>query len=232
MRSPGYVKCLDWLKDIWESLENELIKLSFIYCGIKKYIIDWNNPNFTIPVDVNQLHTVLKYMIYNKEVVNTYVDDDLQLLELNNYCDENDEEIFHFILNECSEGDVLQVESPENDETSENEEMLDNEVMNQIQTDLDNNEITTYQPSNMTLRSVSQRLNFNSLACEKIPNQETVFPVIHLTTIPNTSSSIPNTSSSIPNTSSSITIKKKGRQKGLKINPRIINFSFFKKILT
>ena len=159
------------------------------------------------------------------------------LLELNNYCDENDEEIFDIILNESSESDILQVESPEIDETSENEEMLDNEVLivNQIQMDLDNNEITTYQPSNMTLRSVSQRLNFNSLvAIEKIPNQEKVFPVIHLTTIPNTSSSIPNTSSSIPNTSSSITntsssitntsssitIKKKGRPKGSKNKPK------------
>ena len=93
--------------------------------------------------------------------------------------------------------------------------MLDNEVMivNQIQTDLGNNEITTYM-SNMILRSVSQRLNFNSLvAIEKIPNQEKVFPVIHLTTIPNTSSSI-------PNTSSSITIKKKGRPKGSKNKPK------------
>ena len=56
-------------------------------------------------------------------------------------------------MNESPQGDILQVESPEIDGTSENEEILYDKAMIviQIQMDLDKNAITTYQPSNINI---------------------------------------------------------------------------------
>ncbi len=96
MRSPEYVKCVQWLSEIWSETKDFTLKNSFEYCGI----IDE-------PYDVNVLHSVLKHLLVNSESQEpepffNYVDEDLEL----EYAEEDfgEADVFDLQLND-NEGD-------------------------------------------------------------------------------------------------------------------------------
>jgi hypothetical protein len=88
MRSPGYVKTLQWMSEIWYNMDPELIRSSFGECGVKKYPIQDNK----ILVDATELHSVLSTAL--KKVFTVYIDDDLTLHDAMDQMDEDYEQVF------------------------------------------------------------------------------------------------------------------------------------------
>ena len=76
MRSPGYVKCSQWISEIWHNFDSELIIKSFICSGITTHNFTGND----IQLRTKDLHSVLVRLIVNG-IFNTYVDDDIELAE-------------------------------------------------------------------------------------------------------------------------------------------------------
>ena len=37
-KSPGYVKCCEWLSEIWSHYDSEILKKSFVICGIQSSV--------------------------------------------------------------------------------------------------------------------------------------------------------------------------------------------------
>ena len=65
-RSPGYIKFMLWLNEIWRNFDTQLVKKSFELCSIKKHIIYEEN-NLSIETDL--LHSVLKHLLESKDVL-------------------------------------------------------------------------------------------------------------------------------------------------------------------
>ena len=85
MRSPGYEKCLIWLVELWELFDSKLIKDSFKYCGISKHTIDENS---NLLIDIIPLHSILRQMLDENQVLHNYIDTDIQLAEANDQINE------------------------------------------------------------------------------------------------------------------------------------------------
>ena len=88
MRSPGYVKCTQWLSEIWRDFDSELVKKSFVACGIQKHAFEQNE----VLIYRTELHSVLIALI-EKGTFNYYADDDLELEAANDLMGD-DEAIF------------------------------------------------------------------------------------------------------------------------------------------
>ena len=88
MRSPGYVKCTQWLSEIWRDFDSELVKKSFVACGIQKHAFEQNE----VLIYRTELHSVLIALI-EKGAFNYYADDDLELEAANDLMGD-DEAIF------------------------------------------------------------------------------------------------------------------------------------------
>ncbi|RNA17277.1 pogo transposable element with KRAB domain-like [Brachionus plicatilis] len=74
-RSPGYVKCIEWLSDIWLSLDSNLIARSFDSCGITSQF---------------NLHTALDHMMKTNSLMNDFVDDLNEADDIDGFEDDQD----------------------------------------------------------------------------------------------------------------------------------------------
>ncbi|CAF1027868.1 unnamed protein product [Brachionus calyciflorus] len=59
-RSPGYAKCIEWLSDIWRSMDSDYIPSSFESCGITSQF---------------NLHSNLNFMLKTNCIMNDYIDE-------------------------------------------------------------------------------------------------------------------------------------------------------------
>ena len=55
-KSPGYLKCCQWLSIIWRDFDSELIKKSFVVCGIQKHRYVNNEVRFSLICIVFVIH--------------------------------------------------------------------------------------------------------------------------------------------------------------------------------
>ena len=98
MRSVGYEQCLNWLIEAWDIFPTDLIKKSFITCGINRHTIDENS---NVLMNIQPFHTILKQMLNENQVFHDYVDLDHELVDANDQINENDELIFE--ANDCQQ---------------------------------------------------------------------------------------------------------------------------------
>jgi hypothetical protein len=86
MRSPGYVKAMQWLSECWVNLESDLVRRSFSLCGIKRHPFE----DGKLMVETSDLHTVLQAIL--KQGFTSWIDNDVDLEEAENQLTENDPE--------------------------------------------------------------------------------------------------------------------------------------------
>jgi len=92
-RSPGYVKCAQWLGRIWEEFESNAIIESFISTGVRSHHFDETTSELT--VDTSPLHSCLRTILETQVLVHDYVSTDGDLIDLDFFANENDEKIFN-----------------------------------------------------------------------------------------------------------------------------------------
>ena len=85
-KSPGYVKCCEWLSEIWSHYDSEILKKSFVICGIQNIGL---NQQLQVSIVWNSLHSVLRKMLETKKVVNVQITDYIDPEEIDHF-DEND----------------------------------------------------------------------------------------------------------------------------------------------
>jgi len=90
MKSPGYVKCVQWVDTIWEHFNSNTIKNSFKICGIHTHTI----LNDAVIVMHDNLHSVLKKLLEEHVITNSFITDDTELVEAEDMFSENDPLIF------------------------------------------------------------------------------------------------------------------------------------------
>ena len=62
MKSPGYANFIQWISEIWQEFDSDLIKKSFSLCGITSS-------------QTNEYHNQLKHLILNKNLVEDVTED-------------------------------------------------------------------------------------------------------------------------------------------------------------
>lgn len=62
MKSPGYVKCLEWIDKIWQDFRPSVISKSFEACGIHEH----GYVNGELCVRFDNIHSMLKMFVQNK----------------------------------------------------------------------------------------------------------------------------------------------------------------------
>ena len=90
LKSPGYVKCLEWVSTIWTEFNPLMIKKSFIGCGIHSHsMIDGK-----VLIKYDDLHTMLKKFVVDKTTIHNHITDDMDLVDSEDLMNENDQAIF------------------------------------------------------------------------------------------------------------------------------------------
>jgi hypothetical protein len=111
---PGYLKCCQWLAEIWSNFDQENIKQSFIYCGIRvqrqypgEVVIKWDT-----------LHSVLRGMLSTQKVFTHYFDN-FDNFDYDDMFNENAEEILDFPENFLVDTEMLDETPVENEPLDE-----------------------------------------------------------------------------------------------------------------
>lgn len=92
MKSPGYVLCSNWLSKIWTDMPAEIIKDSFVYCGISKdHQISQSEE---IEIKLDNLHRVLKKMLMDKLIIQQDLGSDIELDEAQSFMCETGDDLF------------------------------------------------------------------------------------------------------------------------------------------
>jgi len=104
-KSPGYVKCCEWLNAIWQDFDTYLIKTSFVLCGIEKHEMVNNN----VMVQWNKLHSVLRTMLEHKRVFHNYITEGDDADDANMQANENDR--FLFENDDDSDNEAIDVDN-------------------------------------------------------------------------------------------------------------------------
>jgi len=99
MRSPGYLKALKWLTEIWAELDSTMIAKSFDSCGIRTTEIC----NDTLMLDLTDFHSILAHILRTNQVYDCFITDDLELDDAENQMNEDDAAIFDEIIDDISE---------------------------------------------------------------------------------------------------------------------------------
>ncbi len=94
LKSPGYVKCCEWLNSIWNDFDTEKIKKSFEVCGVQKHVM----VNGQVRVCWNKLHTVLRTMLESNKIIHNFISEERDVNEANLQADENDPGLFAEVL--------------------------------------------------------------------------------------------------------------------------------------
>ena len=94
--SPSKIKnileiCSTWISEIWRETSAELIKKSFIICGVHNNHLRDSNNNIQIRSD--NLHSTLKTMFSDKIIMHS-IDDDIELAEADAVMGNNDLDVF------------------------------------------------------------------------------------------------------------------------------------------
>jgi hypothetical protein len=91
-RSPGYVTCIQWLGQLWQDLEKDLIVRSFVLTGIKSHLFDSTTKQ--LAVNTSSLHSCLRAMLETVVTIQDQLSIEPDLDELDTFCNENDPGIF------------------------------------------------------------------------------------------------------------------------------------------
>ncbi|CAF0843188.1 unnamed protein product [Brachionus calyciflorus] len=73
VKSPGYVKSITWLSEIWRDFDSNLLKESFDHCGITSQY---------------QLHSALDHIVKSNVLISDYIDDASSNDDLENFIDD------------------------------------------------------------------------------------------------------------------------------------------------
>jgi len=78
MKTPGYELCSKWVSEIWDEFSADLVRKSFEMCGVH------NHHQGLQGLKLDNLHSTLKSLLSNEEIINNSIEMDIELAEANN----------------------------------------------------------------------------------------------------------------------------------------------------
>ncbi|RNA08821.1 hypothetical protein BpHYR1_002756, partial [Brachionus plicatilis] len=168
-KSPGYAKCVEWLGELWNNFETDLVKKSFASCGIKPHRINQD----VIEVDFQELHGPLKEMVKKKIVINSYIDKDCELQDANMmFSESNDKDLFGEDDSTSASAETEQGVSPDEIEIPEQTDSLemDNDLMTTQESALIQNLEAAIPRSSSNRLSLKDATNILNLDRIKLPS--------------------------------------------------------------